>query len=131
MNDLIEREKALDGIMKRRWVLQMLDDTHRADLVMNGLREAEIVIEGLPKAEQWIPCSVRQPTKETQYLVTLKDSYGYFEVAIGEWWGDCDDPKEKGWGSYGDEVVAWMPLPKPYKKQRGENESRKGRKNSI
>ena len=51
MNDLISRQDALNQIMKKRWALQMMDDTHTADKIMDGLRRAEIVINELPSAQ--------------------------------------------------------------------------------
>lgn len=69
---------------------------------------------------KWIPCTERLPKEEYKnYLVSTNDG----EVDIGSY------GSEKGWsmcdadGFYypqhrGIEVVAWMPLPKPYKAER-------------
>lgn len=67
-----------------------------------------------PKAEQkWIPCEERLPEEGGDYLVTTKwegsysgDTYietnmAVYREKLEEW--DCKD------------VIAWMPLPKPYK----------------
>ena len=66
-----------------------------------------------PKAERWIPCAERLPEKDGCYLVTYKwkgsysgDTYVETTMAVyrekpKEW--DCKD------------VIAWMPLPEPYK----------------
>jgi hypothetical protein len=60
-----------------------------------------------PKTGEWIPCSERLPREYAQYLV-------YFET--GEycvyWLEDSDWSRgivEK------EGIIAWMPLPKPYK----------------
>ena len=67
------------------------------------------------KANGWIPVSVRLPEKNKDVITTVKYSgfmgmYGRwlktaFIDGYGEWNGEC----------IGGEVIAWMPLPKPYK----------------
>ena len=60
-------------------------------------------ILALPSAQQWIPCSERLPDTNGDYLVTGRqgavNKRGYED---GYWYGN--------WS-----VIAWMPLPKPYK----------------
>lgn len=51
---------------------------------------------------KWIPVTERLPEKDGQYLVTVKKGY----MLIGLWCGIKED-----WGN----VIAWMPLPEPYK----------------
>jgi hypothetical protein len=50
----------------------------------------------------WIPCSEQEPAEDGYYLVCWSD--GQVET---EWYDN------EGWGYF--DVVAWMPLPKPYK----------------
>ena len=68
----------------------------------------------------WIPCSVSMPEEAFGCLVTVMDSepstqtdfeniLPYFVGYDGETWNDADG-KEIPF-----EVIAWMPLPKPYK----------------
>ena len=67
------------------------------------------------KANGWIPVSERLPEKNKDVITTVKYSgfmgmYGrWLKTAFiddyGEWNGEC----------IGGKVVAWMPLPKPYK----------------
>ena len=79
------------------------------------------------KEERWIPCSERLPKESSRYLVTrgLKACNNLWNrvyiVNYSDLMGLC---KEKIWwdGNAGkpdferyDDVVAWMPLPKPYK----------------
>ena len=73
-----------------------------------------------PKAERWIPCTERLPEKDGCYLVTYKwkgsysgDTYVETTMAVyrekpKEW--DCKD------------VIAWMPLPEPYKAESEDKE---------
>ena len=74
----------------------------------------------LEQEPKWIPCTERLPEKEYEnYLVSTSDG----EVDIGSYgsekgWSMCDAdgfyyPRHRGI-----EVVAWMPLPEPYKEQK-------------
>lgn len=72
---------------------------------------AEEVVE-LTK-QKWIPCSERLPDKpehgEIGYIVQKKRVAEPFSVYWdGERWTDEEDDVV-------DEVIAWMPLPEPYK----------------
>lgn len=59
--------------------------------------------------QQWIPCSEKLPeVGNTTYLVTV--DYGKFGCGTGQ---RFFYNKEIGWDD--DAVVAWMPLPPPYK----------------
>lgn len=66
----------------------------------------ERILDSLPPAQpepRWIPCSERLPEALEEVLVTSKHGYVYTSrIVHGEF-------------EYGGEVVAWMPLPKPYK----------------
>ena len=63
----------------------------------------------------WIPCSEKLPDVRQDVLVTVKYTgfmgmHGYWiktghMEAENDWWGDCA----------GGEVIAWQPLPLPYR----------------
>ena len=112
MNDLIFRRQAIDAL-EWKWAGKAAIDA----------------IKNLPPAQpeqKWIPCSERMPEKNGRYLVTRGLN------ACGELWNrvyiiNYSDlmglKSERIWwdGNVGksdfkriDDVVAWMPLPKPY-----------------
>ena len=80
---------------------------------------------------KWIPCSERLPEKSGDYLVcpidsVLEDYSDFDEVMIMPydadceafgWWTERYDPISLGFvdSDFNEfEVIAWMPLPKPY-----------------
>ena len=57
---------------------------------------------------EWIPCSERLPDRNGEYLVTTKEGEVYQDtLQFLCQWDDC-----------GDDVIAWMPLPKPYQEDK-------------
>ena len=63
---------------------------------------------------RWIPVENGLPEEEGQYLVSCNNDY---EVEIGRFY--IDDDEDDRWfccdWSNSEDIVAWMPLPKPYK----------------
>lgn len=82
-------------------------------------------IEDAPAIEppRWIPCKERLPEDDTLMLVNYIDHrpdamdiwIGWHEME-NVWYIDGEAHSEE----YGNEVIAWMPLPEPYKE--GNNE---------
>ena len=79
--------------------------------------------------QRWIPCSKRLPEQYGNYLVSYRTDD--FESDIGTFdpdrinsdtgkWSACDANGFYWVASKGLEVIAWMPLPKPYKERREE-----------
>ena len=110
--DCISRQAAIDAI--------------HCDITITGRQNAELVsatigafadrIKALPSAQQWIPCSERLPEDveigeeyPTVIFCTDKATYaGFYEHYLdGKWWTEGDYTV--------DGVIAWMPLPEPYK----------------
>ena len=57
MSDLISRQAILKHIDKIRYGVQMMDDTHRASIIMNGMHLCEDAVRNQPSAERkgkWI-----------------------------------------------------------------------------
>ncbi|MBQ1573935.1 MAG: DUF551 domain-containing protein [Clostridiales bacterium] len=83
------------------------------------LNEAiDMAIESLQTENEWIPCSERLPIAEREgqvrgfYLTT--NERGQVSVKAFEF---TDGYVEYGWNS-DFEILAWMPLPKPYGERR-------------
>lgn len=117
MDDVIYREDALERLR-----------SIPADLGRRELDDSIKAIENMPSAQQWIPCSERLPDKEGEYLVTFNDKwhgprvralwYGTpFDIIIDrdKWVFYCDH--EYGFETFAPRkpIVAWMPLPEPYR----------------
>ena len=91
------REEAIDILQNTSFFGRTMDDIDTAiDMAIKALEQE-------PKTG-WIPVSERLPEKSGQYLVTVKKGY----MLLGLWCGIKDD-----WIN----VIAWMPLPEPYKKK--------------
>ena len=92
------------------------------------------IIQKQPTINQWIPCSERLPEEDEEVLVSvhfkgLKQTYpsGWNEHIKGSWYVETAHLIDDEWSSYSDEykvarnrheVIAWMPLPKPYEENK-------------
>ena len=91
----------------------------------NSLCHLYVSIEDINNAPsidipQWIPCSERLPEEDEEVLVCDVD--GTMEVCDLEMFGEGRGLKwtdKNGYESWLD-VIAWMPLPKPYGEREGE-----------
>lgn len=70
----------------------------------------------------WIPCSKRLPKRSGEYFVSVIDGSGEdndYEAVGVAWFAHKKDYgiKESEWRELGidETVIAWMPLPEPYK----------------
>ena len=134
MNDLISRQAAIDALSQ-----------YPFEKVVNCVS----IIEELPPAQpeqRWIPCSERLPETDNKnsinnynVLLWVKDkSHPEREPQIylgklrhidgddgsGNFWGVKTHPCDWtiwGWSYFNEpEVIAWMPLPEPYREERTE-----------
>ena len=62
-----------------------------------------------PKRGEWIPCSERLPKENTEVLMSLEWGVDIGEYRNGEWHSEWINHYDDG------NVLAWMPLPKPWK----------------
>ena len=131
-DDLIDRQAAIDELDKGAWGVEW-DKTL-----------AKTMIESLPSAQpepKWIPVSERLPKSRTYCLFTVFEHDSELEATTIETvYGCFDDYGERRYWSWEDEfgecciegeeqldgdhdeiiekVLAWMPLPEPYKERR-------------
>lgn len=99
--DLIRRNDAIE--FAKYTHIASLNEEERVAWIMN-IPTAE------PKRGEWIPCSERLPNSSGEYLVTEGaeqkiTSIGYYSAEHKRFYSAMD-------------VIAWMPLPKPYGERR-------------
>ena len=93
---------------KSKWFLECLEGEYGKG--WNDCNKHWIkVIQEMPKASEWIPCSERLPERCAEVLIST-----HVGVYIGEKTAGGYDICEEYWVS-DKAVLAWMPLPEPYK----------------
>ena len=110
MADSIDRQAAIEALARMMPRSYTPDGSHPADEEIFRVQEvfADCIeaLEILPSAQSephWIPCSDRLPEERGFYLTTTKDKAVYCD----HWNEDNFDRTEM--------VIAWMPLPEPYR----------------
>lgn len=110
VGDTIRRQDAIDALNK----LDVSDGVGISSIACDLQEEAIRSIKNLQSVQsgRWIPCSERKPKQQQQVIITDEGDVltGYIN-SLNEWM-DFHGNRLKG-------VIAWMPLPEPYK----ENES--------
>ena len=117
MTDYIDRQAAIEALGERPVVWDEWTDEYTL-----GQRKQydydKLAIEALPPAEvepvkhgRWIPCSERLPKQGQEVICQCRASI--IKVlkldAGGDWYQDARHCYMRGF------VIAWMPLPEPYK----------------
>ena len=80
------------------------------------LYEVKKVIDNQPTIGRWIPCSERLPKEGENVLVCLENKtydIAFYSTKDCSWLSSLDE-----W-CYSRSVIAWMPLPEPYKEADG------------
>ena len=82
-----------------------------AKQAMENNEALDVAIKALKKEPHWIPVTERLPKEDGNYLVSGKWGSGKESV------GDCEFSVEDGYfqTAWNFDVLAWMPLPEPYK----------------
>lgn len=107
MKDTIYREDAIKALGEEPLVWCNTDseiaerDQWRLD------RDAILAVPSAQPEQRWIPVSERLPEELTIVLITDKEG----DVFVSEFIGVINGCAE--WAT--DDVIAWMPLPEPYK----------------
>ena len=102
--------------------------------VLNGMADTIAQLEEKLAEREWIPCSERLPSAEDcpmDCLVTRRSKYvgNYTDMAVAEADGTWTHEDWKAITINGEatcistmdaDIIAWMPLPKPYREERKE-----------
>lgn len=91
---MIDEKKLIDELDRKLYAMQIVPMSAVLD-----------IIKEQPKVGEWIPCSERLPEEKGTYLVTVKK----FGVTFARFTGQKDNLH------FDSEVIAWMPLPEPFK----------------
>ena len=68
--------------------------------------------------DSWIQCRERLPGIYTPVLITYRRQHdGYSKVVVARMQADCEWKIEFGGHCDGENVLAWQPLPEPYKEK--------------
>lgn len=119
MSDLISREDAIEAI-EQLWDWQTVDGIQTSTALRQVIRD----IKNIPSAQrkgEWIPCSEMLPNKHTDVLTYCEEA-DLIEIQSLESFYDEDNridelhwENQTGYWQNFYEVIAWMPLPEPYK----------------
>lgn len=107
MGRLIDADAAIDAVERAKTAITADGEIYCAKI------NAQMNIQLLPSAQpRWIPVSERLPQKFGYCLVSGCRSVWFASFENGEFRGILS-------GHALDSVVAWMPLPEPYKETEG------------
>ena len=84
------------------------------DLMYRAAETIEMLSEKAREPMEWIPCSERLPKENTEVLITLKWGIDIGEYRNGNWYSELINHYDD------DNVLAWKPLPKPYRERESE-----------
>lgn len=123
--EALEQEPCEDAISRSN-LLSKLDTCYKDKIRVapDNMAEGFIQVEKLIKQEplvtptqDWIPVSEKLPEDNTLVLVTVKVGNREPKVRSGNYYMDGHFHIDNGdcWESRDKELLAWMPLPEPYK----------------
>ena len=127
MNDLISRQDAIDAIERTEWYHQAPDGTmvHGANSALHQAwyKEQDVykALENVPTAQRWIPVTEQLPNCNGIYIVTriMSDGFECRNIVDACYFDGSDswhdDTRVNHGRKYLTDVVAWMPLPEPYR----------------
>ena len=127
MTDYISRQLAI------RWVKTECNPYGKPTLDFESGKKVIEHLEQMPPAQPgWIPCSERLPEEDTEVLISYRYKEGegdtdHVNIDITSYGTTCFGGREihtlKEWRQPFDyfhanyEVIAWMPLPTPYREE--------------
>ena len=111
--DVIKRSDAVEVVYKA------LRTPPLKGVLTDTMSLAIALVQDVPSADRWIPCSERLPSENDEYIITMgKDSFNKEGHVT---WAMFDKLKKKfyfpgGRVNYYIAVTAWMPRPESYMK---------------
>ncbi len=123
---MIDEKKLINNLTIRREKLRYIsivalhNNMNYVDTIINEINSIIDIINEQPKVGDWIPCSERLPEEEEPVLVQWEKYDRHLNITItylDVMW--LDDAEEEVFetinGVPNGKVVAWMPLPEPWK----------------
>lgn len=118
---MIDEKKLIESINNQIKWMNNEAKTKSDEDVMAGLKVVLALIDEQDKVGKWIPCSEMLPEKNGMYLVTQL----MYSFDRPKGYGYPPEGKEVDYVEYQDgwrradfyEVLAWQPLPEPYKEE--------------
>ena len=109
---MIDEKKLIDKF--KDWIrTDYFEDWSARNFILNDII-AEI--NKMPKVGEWISASERLPDVDIEVLVSCKAriaKYSYIDI-------DYRSKKNGKWAYLGEDVIAWQPLPEPYREESAE-----------
>ena len=118
MSDLIERQAAINAMAQALW---LYPNEYYRNLNVYAFAKglAEIGLRNVPSAQpalQWIPVTERLPEENGTYLACYEDATVLLDWFNGKWFFYRQSACREETGT----IIAWMPLPEPYREDGGE-----------
>ena len=115
--DAVSRQAVLDIVkFEENWLSDTKSNNADTDIAFSGIRAQVAKLSPVTSAQKWIPCSERMPEKNGFYLCTTKDCIAILEFTDGNHhYHERPSFVSDVLGKCNSYVVAWMPLPEPYK----------------
>lgn len=103
---MIDEKRLVNEI--KNWIKTDRFEDYSAGYILSDVIEE---INNMPKVSEWIPVSEKLPESDDDVIVTCKS------CRTGKKFTSTDyrNCKTGEWSYFGGDVIAWQPLPEPYR----------------